>query len=175
MSGGGSSGTQKRRNPVLSLLAGSRRSGTRWEAGLGPAPELTRQQWALEILFCPPCSLRAPASTVPSSGSAPPPAPPTLGTGTKTPVCKVLSALQPGAAATAGSLSVSACVPSRLARPGVPGNLLQGAQVLGGGAAHGRVAERIEGAGPAGRVRDSGERCARGVRAAQAPSSGVLT
>lgn len=103
---------------------------------------------------------------VPSSGSAPPPAPPTLGTGTKTPVCKVLSALQPGAAATAGSLSVSACVPSRLARPGVPGNLLQGAQVLGGGAAHGRVAERIEGAGPAGRVRDSGERCARGVRAA---------
>lgn len=69
MSGAGSFGTQKRRNRVLSWLAGSRRSGTRWEAELGAAPEPTRQQWALEILFCPPRSPRAPASTVPSSGS----------------------------------------------------------------------------------------------------------
>lgn len=69
MSGAGSFRTQKRRNRVRSWFAGSRRSGTRWEAGLGAAPEPTRQQWALEILFCPPRSSPAPASTVPSSGS----------------------------------------------------------------------------------------------------------
>lgn len=159
--------TQKRRNPVLSWLAGKvgaqglagRRNLGQHQSQQGSSGR-SRSSSALRALpeLWPPLS--------PPPAPAPPPAPPIFGTGTKTPVCKVLSALQPGAADTTGSLSLSACVPPRLAHPGVTGNLLHGAQVLGGGAAHGPAEERIEGAGPAGRVRDSGERCAKGVRAA---------
>lgn len=131
-------------------LAGRRDSG-QYQSQQGSSGR-SRSSSALRALP----ELRPPLSPPPAP--APPPAPPIRRTGTKTPACKVLSALQPGAAVTAGSLSVSACVPSPLARPGVSVNLLQRAQVLGGGAAHGPAGERIEGAGPAGRVRDSGER-----------------